>query len=93
MSAVSDATGSVTVTYSRQVTLRRRNYYCQNATPRGGYCRIHHNQRAFDAGAVDTAVVGAVVLVVLAVVVQVYTVEGLMMMLYDLTTRVMTALT
>ena len=43
--------------------------------------------------AVDTAVVSAVVLVVLAVVVRVYTVEGLMMMLYDLTTRVMTALT
>ena len=72
---------------------RTRNYYCQNATPRGGYCRIHHNQRAFDAGAVNTAVVGAVVLVVLAVVVQVYTVEGLTMMLYDLMTRVMTALT
>ena len=72
---------------------RSRNYYCQNATPRGGYCRIHHNQRAFDADAVNTAVVGAVVLVVLAVVVQVYTMEGLMKMAYDLMMRVTTALT
>jgi hypothetical protein len=29
----------------------RQNYFCQNATPRGGYCHIHHNQASLDNAA------------------------------------------
>ena len=29
----------------------RQNYFCQNPTPRGGYCHIHHNQLSIDRAA------------------------------------------
>jgi len=29
----------------------RQNYFCQNPTPRGGYCHIHHNQPSLDRAA------------------------------------------
>lgn len=33
----------------------RQNRLCQNATPRGGYCRIHNNQRSLNQGSVWAA--------------------------------------
>ncbi|GAB2975927.1 hypothetical protein [Frigoribacterium salinisoli] len=60
---------------------RTRNYYCQNATPRGGYCRIHHNQRSFDEQAVWTAGFAGLMVVAGGVVLQTYSVQELAVML------------
>lgn len=65
---------------------RTRNYYCQNATPQGGYCRIHHNQRSFDEQAVWTAGFLGVVAVVVAVVLQTYSLQALAVMLSGVVT-------
>ena len=60
---------------------RTRNYYCQNATPRGGYCRIHHNQRCFDEQAVWTAGFLGLVVIAVGVVLQTYSLQELAEML------------
>lgn len=49
---------------------RGRNKFCQNPTPRGGYCSVHHNQHTLDNGAITASIALGVVAVVVAAVLQ-----------------------
>jgi len=46
---------------------RGRNAFCQNPTPRGGYCSTHHDQSTRDRNSPITAGVAGIVLIVGAV--------------------------
>lgn len=49
---------------------RGRNVFCQNATPRGGYCSIHHAQHSRDNRAIDAAGVLAAVIIAASIWLQ-----------------------
>lgn len=49
---------------------RGRNVYCQNPTPRGGYCSIHHDQHSRDNGMVISASLFAAIVVAVSIWLQ-----------------------